>query len=204
MGLRHLLADDDRLHRHQRPLWGDAGRGDRRFARTDGILLLPDVFRLRGQLPGTGDFRTPVRPLHPRHRGHGRRAGRRRAGRRMAGGHDRRRDNLRAAFPALLPPDARTRRPGRKPVCGRTVDSVRHEIARRQRAVVDTAGRGGGRAALQLDPRRGGSLLLQGFHRGGQPVGRQYDTLLRSVPRHRRNRQHARGRTGRTHLAAHR
>lgn len=75
MGLRHLLADDDRLHRHQRPLWGDAGRGDRRFARTDGILLLPDVFRLRGQLPGTGDFRTPVRPLHPRHRGHGRRAG---------------------------------------------------------------------------------------------------------------------------------
>lgn len=103
MGLRHLLADDDRLHRHQRPLWGDAGRGDRRFARTDGILLLPDVFRLRGQLPGTGDFRTPVRPLHPRHRGHGRRAGRRRAGRRMAGGHDRRRDNLRAAFPALLP-----------------------------------------------------------------------------------------------------
>ena len=38
----------------------------------------------------------------------------------------------------------------------------------------------------------------------GETQTRQYDTLLRSVPRHRRNRQHARGRTGRTHLAAHR
>ncbi len=63
MGLRHLHPHDDRLHRHQRPLWSHARSHDRRLAGKDRLLILPHVLRLRRLLHSPLRLGSPLQVL---------------------------------------------------------------------------------------------------------------------------------------------
>lgn len=83
-----------------------------------------------------------------------------------AGGVDLRRgryrSDLRPAFLALLPLDARTDS-GRRRAAGGGIGRPRPEKPGPQRSVVDSSGRRSGGAAVQLDPRRGSDFLFHGL-----------------------------------------
>ena len=70
--------------------------------------------------------------------------------------------DLRPAFLALLPLDARTDS-GRRRAAGGGIGRPRPEKPGPQRSVVDSSGRRSGGAAVQLDPRRGSDFLFHGL-----------------------------------------
>ena len=72
------------------------------------------------------------------------------------------RSDLRPAFLALLPLDARTDS-GRRRAAGGGIGRPRPEKPGPQRSVVDSSGRRSGGAAVQLDPRRGSDFLFHGL-----------------------------------------
>lgn len=123
----------------------------------------------------------------------------------MAGGHDRRRDNLRAAFPALASAWTRER-----------VAPVESPSAGGQSILSDMKSLAGNGpwwillgvavAALLFNSIRGGAAAyyFKDFIGEDNLLGGSMILSCGAFLAIGRNRQHARGRTGRTHLAAHR
>ena len=172
VGLYHLYGHDDGLYDGQRPLCLATRGDDARYEDTQYVFLLPDVLRLCGQsgdlhaVAAAGGFlcrtarRRRYRPVERERRGE------RRGHIGDAGGVDLRRgryrSDLRPAFLALLPLDARTDSDRRR-AAGGGIGRPRPEKPGPQRSVVDSSGRRSGGAAVQLDPRRSSDFLFHGL-----------------------------------------